>query len=183
MRRIVAVVAALALLAATTASSATARPLGALIAPSSACPEQTALGASVATQVQAMRCMTNYARERSGLAPLGDARALDRAATAKSADILRCDDFSHEACGREWTHWMAHFGYLGGGCWSAGENIAWGDGRMATVRSIFTSWVHSPPHLENILGDFAEIGIGMKVGALDGVPGAHVWTQDFGSHC
>lgn len=183
MRRIATAVAALALLGAVAAGPAAARPLGRLIAPSSACPDQTALGASLATQVKAMRCMTNYARGRSGLAPLGDVRSLDRSATAKSADILRCDDFSHEACGREWTYWMARFGYLGGGCWSAGENIAWGDGRMATVRAIFTSWVHSPPHLENILGDFAEIGIGMKVGTLDGARRAHVWTQDFGSHC
>ena len=127
--------------------------------------------------------MTNFARERSGLAPLGDARALDRAARAKSADIIRCGQFSHEACGREWTYWIQRFGYLRGGCWSAGENIAWGDGRMATVRSIFTGWVYSPPHLANILGDFTEVGIGFKVGSIEGARAAHVWTQDFGSTC
>lgn len=183
MRRICLAIAALALLAAVAAGPAAARPLGQLIAPTSACPGQTDLGASVATQVKAMRCMTNYARERSGLEPLGDAKPLDRSARAKSADIIRCDDFSHEACGREWTYWMARFGYLSGGCWSAGENIAYGDGSMATVRSIFTGWVHSPGHLANILGEFDEVGIGFKIGPIDGAHQAHVWTQDFGSKC
>ncbi len=154
VRRVLLVVAALASLAAVTAGPAAARPLGQLIAPTSVCADQTELGASVATQVKAMRCMTNYARGRSGLGPLGDAKALDRSARAKSADIIRCDEFSHEACGREWTYWIARFGYLSGSCWRAGENIAWGDGSMATVRSIFTGWVHSPGHLANILGDF-----------------------------
>ncbi len=183
MRRICLAISALALLAAVTAGPAAARPLGQLIAPASTCPDQTDLGASAAVQVKAMRCMTNYARERSGLAPLNDAKPLDRSARAKSADIIRCDEFSHEACGREWTYWIAHFGYLHGNCWSAGENIAWGDGRVATVRSIFTSWVHSPLHLENILGGFTEVGIGFKVGSIEGARGAHVWTQDFGSSC
>jgi uncharacterized protein YkwD len=183
MRRFSLAFATLALFAATMAGTAVARPLGQLIAPGSACADQTDLAASVGTQLEAMRCMTNYARERSGLAPLGDVRALDRSAHAKSADIIRCDEFSHEACGREWTYWMSRFGYLGGDCWSAGENIAWGDGRMATVRSIFTGWVHSPPHLANILGSFAEVGIGFKVGPITGAPSAHVWTQDFGSSC
>jgi uncharacterized protein YkwD len=183
MRRILFVIAVLALLVATTATASAARPLGELIAPTSACADQTDLGDSVGTQLEAMRCMTNYARERSGLAPLGDALALDRSARAKSADIIRCDEFSHEACGREWTYWMSRFGYLGSDCWSAGENIAWGDGRLATVRSIFTGWVHSPPHLENILGAFTEFGLGLKVGPVAGVHAAHVWTQDFGSSC
>lgn len=183
MRRLVLSLAALALLASALAGTAAARPLGALIAPPSACADQIDLGASAATQVRAMRCMTEYARAQSGLAPLGDAHELDRAAAAKSGDIIRCDEFSHEACGREFTYWMQRFGYLRGGCWRAGENIAWGDGRLATVRSIFTSWVHSPEHLANILGNFSQIGIAFEVGSLEGASGAHVWTQDFGSHC
>jgi uncharacterized protein YkwD len=183
MRRVALASVGIALLVAAAPGTASARSLGRLIAPASACPGQTDLGASVATQVKAMRCMTNFARERSGLAPLGDARALDRSARAKSADIIRCGEFSHEACGREWTYWMQRFGYLGGSCWSAGENIAWGDARLATVRAIFTGWVHSPPHLANILGKFDEVGIAFKVGPLEGASAAHVWTQDFGSTC
>jgi uncharacterized protein YkwD len=178
-----AVAVAAALLALAAPGPAVARPLGSLIAPASVCPGQGESGAPVGVQLKAMRCMTNYARERSGLAPLGDARPLDRAAAAKSADILRCDEFSHEACGREFTYWMERFGYMRGGCWGAGENIAWATGGMATVRGIFAGWVHSPGHLANILGDYTDLGIGFRVGAIEGVHAAHVWTQDFGASC
>jgi uncharacterized protein YkwD len=43
--------------------------------------------------------------------------------------------------------------------------------------------MHSPGHRENILGRYGQIGIGLEVGGLDGYSGAHVWTQDLGSHC
>jgi len=129
-----------------------------------------------------MRCMVNYARERKGLQPLVATSVLDRAAGRKSADILRCDQFDHEACGRQFTYWMERFGYLGGGCGAAGENIAWGTGSLGSVRRIFTAWMHSPGHRSNILGDFADLGVGLRVGTLEGNRGAHVWTQDFGSH-
>ena len=152
-----------------------------LIAPASACPHQTDLSAPASAQLKAMACMTNYAREASGLKPLARSRPLTRAAAHKSTDILSCDEFSHEACGREVTYWMKRFGYLKG-CWSAGENIGYGTGGLGTVRGIFTAWMDSPGHRANILGEFREIGIGRRVGTLGGAAGAVVWTQDFGSH-
>ena len=131
-----------------------------------------------------MLCLTNYARRRSGLHGLAADGDLDRSAAHKSDDILRCDSFSHEACGRPFTYWMERTGYLRVRCsWVAGENIAWGTGRFATVRSIFVAWLHSPGHRENILGSYRQIGIGVQVGTLSGYAGAHVWTQDFGSRC
>lgn len=126
--------------------------------------------------------MTNYARERRGLQALGGARALDRAGARKAADILRCDEFSHEACGRDFTYWLRRFGYTRGGCWRAGENIAWGNGSLGSVRAIFRAWLHSPGHRGNILGEYTQLGLGFRVGTLEGNHGAHVWTQEFGSH-
>ena len=165
---------------------ALALPVGAgaaaqgLIAPPTACPNQGNPAAPVGQQVKAMRCLTNYARERRGKAPLAGLPALDRAARGKSGDILRCDQFDHSACGREFTYWFEQVGY-GGRCTALGENIAWGTGGLGSVRSIFSSWIRSPGHRANILGGFEEIGIGLRVGALEGNPGAHVWTQEFGS--
>lgn len=131
-----------------------------------------------------MRCMTNFARERRGPRPLSAVSALDRAAQRKSADILRCDDFQHEACGREFTFWMERVGYLDGGCSSAGENIGWGTGSLGSARNIFTAWIRSPGHRANILApDFRDLGVGLEVGNLDGTGGAHVWTQQFGARC
>jgi len=125
-----------------------------------------------------MLCLVNDARRARGIEPLAAVGSLNRAADHKSGDILRCDEFSHEACGREFTYWMTHFGYQG--C-TEGENIAWGSGGLGTPRSIFRAWMHSQGHRENILGPYEDIGIGLRTGKLEGYGGAHVWTQEFGS--
>jgi uncharacterized protein YkwD len=182
-RKLLLAITALIVLAAVVAGPAQARRLSTLIAPTSVCANQTDLGDSPAVQEQAMRCMTNFAREKAGLGTFGNAAGLDRSAADKNHDIIRCDDFSHYACGRNFTFWMQRSGYLATSCWRAGENIAWGTDEMATVRSIFTAWVHSPEHLANILGRYSQIGISLEVGRLDHSGQAHVWTQDFGSHC
>jgi uncharacterized protein YkwD len=125
-----------------------------------------------------MLCLVNRARGARGLPPLVALTPLTRAADRKSGDVLRCDEFSHEACGRPFTYWMSHFGYHG--C-SEGENLAWGSGPYATPRSIFTLWMHSQGHRENILGAYQHTGIGLRIGSLEGNAGAHVWTEEFGS--
>lgn len=129
-------------------------------------------------QERTMLCLVNQARASRGLEPLAAVKPLVKAADHKSRDILRCGAFSHEACEREFTYWMTHFGYRG--C-SAGENIAWGSGGLGTPSSIFDAWMHSQGHRENILGPYEDTGIGLQTGKLEGVAGAHVWTQEFGS--
>jgi len=151
-----------------------------LIAPVSSCPDQTDSSAPAAAQVQAMRCLTNFARRGHGLAPLAASAPLNSAAVHKSADVLRCDEFSHEACGRDFAYWIERSGYAGG---CLAENIAWGNGSLGSVSSIFRDWMHSPGHRRNILGPYEEIGIGLRIGKLEGYGGAHVWTQDFGGAC
>lgn len=163
------------------AAPAAAAPAGSapLIASAARCPDQTDPEASPAAQVRAMRCLTNFARRGRGLPALAGSATLDRAAGRKSADILRCGEFSHEACGREFTYWMQRFGFPRN-CASA-ENIAWGSGSLGSARNIFRAWIGSPGHRANILGRFEEIGIGLRVGNLEGNRGAHVWTQELGS--
>lgn len=182
-RKLILALAAVALIAALVAAPAQARRLSVLVAPTAVCPNQTDLADSPAVQEQAMRCMTNFARRHDGLGQFGNAAALDRSATRKNDDILRCDSFSHYACGRDFTYWMQRSGYLAARCWRAGENIAWGTEGKGTVRAIFVAWLHSPEHRANLLGRYSQIGISLSVGTLEGHRGAHVWTQDFGSHC
>ena len=153
-----------------------------LIAPPGSCPGE-GLGTSVEEREVAMRCLVNFARGHAGLRGLADSVALDRSATDKSSDILRCDSFSHFACGRDFTYWMGRVGYLSARCWRAGENLAWEPSRGGSVRSAFSLLIHSPPHRENILGDYSSIGIGLRIGTLAGNRDAQVWTQHFGSHC
>lgn len=183
VRRVVIALSLSALALALLASVASARNLRNLIAPTSACPHQNDQSLRVAEQERAMRCMTNFARARAGLSALGEATELDRSAAAKAGDIVRCDSFSHEACGRGFTYWIGRVGYLRARCWRAGENLAWGTGRAGDVRAIFRAWIHSAEHRANILGEYGQLGIALTVGRLDGHASAHVWTQHFGSHC
>jgi uncharacterized protein YkwD len=154
---------------------------GGEVAPPEVCPGQASPELTAEEQAAVMLCMTNYAREVNGLRPLTMSRPLGHAAEQKSADIVSCDEFSHEACGRRFTFWDQRYGYLKG-CWKAAENIAWGTGTDATVGAIFAAWLQSPEHHENMLGPYREIGIGLRVGVVEGFEDAAVWTQDFGSH-
>ncbi len=130
-----------------------------------------------------MRCMIAYARTATGLTGLADDEALEQSAADKANDVIRCDDFSHYACGRDFTHWMREAGYMSSACWRVGENLAWGVGTYGTVRSIFRAWMNSPGHRQNILGDYTQTGISLQVGTLAGEPGTHIWAQHFGTHC
>jgi uncharacterized protein YkwD len=153
-----------------------------LIAPPATCPGE-GLGTSIDEREAAMRCLVDFARRHAGLRQLADSAELDRSAEDKSADILRCDSFSHFACGHDFTYWMGRVGYLSARCWRAGENLAWGAGNSGSVRSAFSLLIHSPEHRQNILGDYSVIGIGLRIGTLAGSHDAQVWTQHFGSHC
>ena len=160
-----------------------ARSSASLIAPPVACPRQTELTAAPAAQEQAMRCMTEFARDRAGLSELADSPELDLSAREKGADVLRCDSFSHSACDRDFTFWMREAGYISKSCWHTGENLAWGTGSYGTVRSIFIAWMRSPGHRQNILGDYEDLGLSRQLGELGGRAGASVWTAHFGSRC
>lgn len=162
------------------ARTATTSPL---IASPATCPGQTDLGGSAESQEQAMACMTNFARAAVGLAELSEAEELDRSALGKAGDVLRCNSFSHFACGREFTYWIRESGYIGEACWHAGENLAWGTDEFGSVRSIFRAWLASPTHRQNILGDYDQVGIALRTGNLEGHPGAQVWAAHFGSRC
>jgi uncharacterized protein YkwD len=133
--------------------------------------------AAATTQERAMLCLVNRARANRGLEALAAPESLAGSAARKSADVLRCDDFSHSACGRDSEYWPARFGY--DGC--VGENIAYSFGAAATPRAIFRLWMNSTGHRENILrGSYDDIGIGLKVGTFQGSRDTHVWTQQFG---
>jgi uncharacterized protein YkwD len=182
MARKAVVIAALALLAAALPTGAVAAGPR-LIAPASVCPNQDVLAAPPAAQEQTMLCLTNFAREQFGEQPLAPAPALEESARAKMRDVLRCNEFSHYACGREFAYWIRASGYLSTPCWRDGENLAWGAGEYGSVGSIFRALMRSTTHRENILGGFEEVGIDLASGALEGHPGTRIWAEHFGSHC
>jgi hypothetical protein len=69
------------------------------------------------------------------------------------------------------------------GSWTAGENIAWGTGDLATPASIVDGWMHSAGHRANILDpDFGQVGIGIAAGAPQGrYDDAGTYVNDFAS--
>jgi uncharacterized protein YkwD len=156
-----------------------AAPAGVAGARATPCPGQDEPRAPLAVQEKAMLCLTNAARRAAGKAPLAGLGSLDRAAARKSADIIRCDEFGREACGRDSTYWIERLT----GCRASDENIAWGTGATASPRAVFRSWMRSSASRANILGRYQRIGIGLRVGDLEGNAAAHVWTQNFGTGC
>jgi uncharacterized protein YkwD len=155
-----------------------------LAAPATSCVGADDANAPIAVQEAAMECMVNFARQQAGVPRLTDSRKLGGSAANKAGDILRCNQFSHEACGRDFLYWFRRFGYVGGSCWWAGENLAWGTGSFGTVRSIVKAWLRSPGHRANLLGgEYEQFGISLRIGGLSGSPDAHVWVNHFGRHC
>jgi uncharacterized protein YkwD len=153
---------------------------GSLVAPAKVCPDQDGLKNRKKAR-KSMICLTNYARHKKGLERYKVKSRLTGSATYKAGDILRCNDFSHEACGREFVYWIKASGYTRDVAWSAGENIAWGSGTYGSSRAIFRAWMKSPGHRHAILSrDYRDFGVGLRVGTLNGVPKARVWVQHFG---
>ncbi|MGB0119674.1 MAG: CAP domain-containing protein [Solirubrobacterales bacterium] len=151
-----------------------------LTAPSKVCKDVSGYG-NKAKARKSMRCFTNYARAKKGLKRYGRDNRLRASSERKAGDILRCGDFSHEACGRPFAYWIDRIGY--NGC-AVGENIAWGSGGIGSSRSIFKAWMRSPGHRQAILSrTYRVIGIGLKSGKLQGYSGARVWVQNFGAAC
>jgi len=177
---------ALAALALAAAAAPGRAGAASLLAPQGSCAEPGPAavgGAAREGEEAAMLCLTNYARGQLGEPVLADNPSLQASAAEKAEDILRCDSFSHYACGREFSYWIRAAGYTASPCWRIGENLAYGTSSLGGVRSIFRAWMRSPEHRANILGDFAEVGIVRDTGELEGRPGTAVWAQHFGAHC
>src|SRR3954470_12050016 len=169
----------LVLLAATVAALALAAP-GAL----AACAGEDAAPGD-ASAVAATLCLLNEQRAAHGLGTLAGSPVLDRAAGDYAKDMVKRRFFAHVSPGGgTMMDRIKAAGWVPAGSWSAGENIAWGSGSLATPASIVDSWMHSAGHRANILnGMFGRIGIGIAEGAPQaGISGeAGTYVTDFTS--
>ena len=176
-------VTAAALLSGIGGATASANHYDRLLAPTSSCPGQSNLAASIDTQKASMRCMHNYARTKAGRRRLAASTKLNSSAGSKARDLVRCGVFSHTACGRSWSYWLNRVGYTAG-CWGAGENIAWGSSYLGSVRRMMSMWLHSDGHRANILkARYRDLGLGLVQGTFQGYAGAQVWVAHFGYRC
>jgi uncharacterized protein YkwD len=181
IRRLALVALTAALMVATTDGTASATHYDHLLAPSTACPNQTNSTLSTTDKESVMRCVHNYARRKVGRAALSSSSLLANSSDGKSYDILRCQNFSHTACGRSMPYHFDRVGYTSCSTWRVAENIAWGSGSYATVRSRMSGWLHSDGHRNNLLStSYRDLGLGLRVGTFKGYSGAHIWTAHFG---
>ena len=170
-----------------TAVVALAAPAGAhASAQTAACPgaDFVPSAGNLAQVGQATLCLLNDERAGAGLHPLTLAPGLTQPSAAYSARMVAEDFFAHEAPdGSTLVDRLTAARYIDpNGDWTVGENIAWGQGNLATARNIMVAWMNSPGHRHNILtGEFTQVGVGI----VPGTPGDTSWgatyTTDFGN--
>ena len=111
--------------------------------------------------------LVNAEREKAGLAALGSLEPLSAAAQKRAEEIA--DKFSHtRPGGRDCFTVMDDYGVA---ATSRGENIAAG---QVTPAEAMDSWMNSSGHRKNILGDFHRMGVGVYV-----KNGTVYWAQLF----
>ena len=169
-----------------TAAVALAAPAGAhASAQTAACPgaDLVPSAGNLADVSQATLCLLNDERVTAGLGRLTIAPGLTQPSAAYSARMVAENFFAHQAPdGSTLVDRLTAARYIDpNGDWTVGENIAWGQGDLATARNIMVAWMNSPGHRHNILtGDFTQVGIGI----VPGTPGDTSWgatyTTDFG---
>jgi uncharacterized protein YkwD len=154
------------------------------LAPPSACPGQTNAGAKPAVKVRAMRCLLNHAREKRGLAELRWHAKLHRAAALKLRDNVRCDEFSHTACGEPFISVFRRSRYVTSSTrsYSVGENLAWGQGRLGTPRRIVLAWLRSDGHRHNLFSRaWRDMGVAYRLAPrFEGHERVALWANCFG---
>jgi uncharacterized protein YkwD len=138
---------------------------------------------NLAVVSQATLCLVNDQRTSHGLRPLSENRALTGASAAYSQRMVQQAFFAHESPdGGTLVSRLTAVRYLNGGDdWVVGENIGWGQGPLATPRSMVTAWMNSKGHRENILTtDYREIGLGFALGTPPDSTWGATYTTDFG---
>ena len=128
---------------------------------------------------RAMVCALNYARVHDGLSALPESRLLDRSSRLKALDIIRCQQFSHAACGKDPRAVADEVGYPQVD-W--GENIYAGPGPFAAARVGADAWLNSPHHRENLFRtEWTEQGITVVIARrFRGEKDVAIWVSEFG---
>src|SRR3954451_5778776 len=137
---------------------------------------------NAAQVAEATLCLINAQRAAASLGPLRADATLTRASTAYARDMIARKYFAHlSPDGTALEQRLARVGYH---YKVAGENIAWGEGPLATPASIVNAWMHSAGHRTNVLGrHFRQIGLGIALGTPRGslpLQGA-TYVTDFGT--
>lgn len=131
----------------------------------------------------------NQTRAANGLPSLCVHPVLTDAARSHSQEMLDKGYYDHDSYNGETSgDRLIRFGYTPAGYsyyWT-GENICCitdgGSGTNLSPDSAFNGWMNSPKgHKENILDNrWREVGVGVRTGTYNGIPGSTMYTVDFG---
>jgi uncharacterized protein YkwD len=165
------------------------QPLDPLMPSSSdeVCPNQLNSKASVAQQQRAMFCLINNIRIKYGVKPLPANQLLNESAAAKAQAIVKCQQFSHDACGKPFIYFFNQTEYTACDCfWGAGENLAWAgnsDNYSSTEspRALANAWLNSPPHRKAMLSpEWTDQGLALIKTPFNEEKYSVVWVSHFG---
>jgi len=127
----------------------------------------------------------NQARAANGLPALADSRALAAAARAHAASMARRGYFAHDSAdGTSFWRRIAAFYPVGGFArWQVGETLYWSRSGPSAA-GVVVAWLGSPEHRAILLGDWAQVGVGIvSVPSAPGVFGGQatvIAVADFG---
>jgi uncharacterized protein YkwD len=152
-------------------------PWQSFLAPESVCPGSNASGLAPAVQQRTAMCLVNYARGREGLTLLRESAQISRWSAEKAADIVRCKDFAHTACGRPGDARARAAGFHG----AFGENLFLGPQEYKTALAAVDGWLNSPSHRDNLFRpQWTSQGIAvLHTPHLDGQDDVAVWVSQF----
>jgi len=158
---------------ASSAAFAGTSPWSAYVAPAGACSPDVGVPAA---RSHVMVCLVNWMRHRAGLPPLHWSPLLWRAAGSKAGVIATCGDFSHRACGTRWPASAA----LQRRSDRWGENLFYGDSRVASPRAALLAWLESPLHRAVLFGrPWRDIGVTVRAApSFAGHPSIRIWVLE-----
>jgi hypothetical protein len=158
---------------------------GLLLAPSAAsadCPgaDVQPTAGNVVEVRAAVICLTNAERAAAGLGGLAPESRLEAVAQGYAQRMVDERFFAHVGPDGA-TLAVRLLGYLGS--LAFGENLAWGEGSLATPASTVAAWMRSPGHRANILlGVYSEVGVGVALGTPGGSSRpAATFVADYGA--
>ena len=105
-----------------------------------------------------------------------------RSAQMKAEDIVRCNQFAHDACGFDVRQRFADSGYFRGEVTTRfGENLAWGGAEAGSARGAL-GWLDSPSIARtSSSGEWTEQGLALVyVMRFRGVASSRIWVSHFG---
>jgi len=176
-RMLAATATVVALLALVAAEGAIGVPDSALVASAADCPSSRSLKPTRSQRRIALICLVNFARAGVGLPAVRESRTLSSVAHAKARDVVTCNDFEHDACGKPPFVYVDTSGFR---YRLVGENLYYSQRPVGSAHDAFVAWLRSPSHRRVMfLRGFSHAGTAVvKLDQLSGTSQVELWVLE-----